>query len=1092
MSNGLSTWEQIKFVGALAQERGVGVAWRVATSDDPVAAAVAEAQKGKSAERRAYEERYKISEAANDEKIEQIKARKAKEKGKQPRKLVPKETEKQTVKEKKKQTREEAKENKKKARAKAHAKRVANAKPSKRKRDIEKCQKCCRTDPPTIAGVPAGEAFRPVPEKDPKYQKCLREATVKRQYARSRRKRKAETEKEKRLNNFDEQAYLLDNLRWIVNVGREHTNVSVENQEKFSESLSRHNYRYFLQLEDDEPRITKNKLVGLGLSALNNLTTAQLSGLIPQLRLFKAVSGGEKTVTTEFPFNKFTTMDSIVKSEQGRGVDVGLLKVDWKDTGGQPWTSGKSFEGTMVLHFQSLEAIFKNRTVNGQSISFADLMDKAGTKNYDPQGLAEKNCEHKGVKCNEENRIERARDAKEQKRADAFEAAETNQVEGLGLCLDNETKIILEAGWSIADATALNLTKRDDDGKTIVDQLGDMRRRYILEIWRSEIAVTDNGEVDVTLSFSAWIEGMALSTQSDILNIEDSNFKNLSPQLQTLIKEAEQTSRDLGANQTKAKELLKKQKEDKKAGKKDTSKKLLDELRNQKKDLDEKYKRQKSNLDLEAYRKIFSLMTYSLGDKTSKAGGRTSSRVFYVDLSEKAKDLYTELLELQATKGDISRGVALKAEKALIEKYLNERETKKGQLTSEGQKFGNNWWINFVDNFGTGTAGEKSDDAKAELKKMNKMIKDKQASKTAQGYVQLVGQNNDLRIQYVFLGDIIEAVMSIIYEPRQLIGNKPGAKIGTTCKFLRKGLKLLMGCVTIIDPWTLEERNMPLADIPVSLNYFKAFWFDNVVGKNLKRYTLLPFLKDLCGKLVSNAMAPKRFGGTPGYQLSFKTDRVVLREGNPLDQKWNKGVVSSPKERININEAFPGGGLSKTPGKQNAYSEWLYVYADGNPRTVRSKSSWQPLGYFEDQGKKSLGDKSVNIPHFIVGADKGIIKNIKFQKNKIPGRFEMALEQAKAKQDRRVRSNLMFQDMYNADITLFGNPAFKNGQWVYLDARSMGVTPGSENLSRLNIGGYYRVYEIQNRAGPGEFTTTLKSVQELGMAQIWAARQRKK
>ena len=162
-----------------------------------------------------------------------------------------------------------------------------------------------------------------------------------------------------------------------------------------------------------------------------------------------------------------------------------------------------------------------------------------------------------------------------------------------------------------------------------------------------------------------------------------------------------------------------------------------------------------------------------------------------------------------------------------------------------------------------------------------------------------------------------------------------------------------------------------------------AWWFDSVVGKNRKNYMLRSFLQDLCGKLINNLMSPQRYGGMPGFALMFSHIPLVLRDGSPLDTEWDK-AASKPKERIDISTLLPGGRHARQEGRQNTYSEWLYVYAVGNPKTIRRQSGWQPLGWADK-------DEKVNIPHFMIGANTGMLKNVTFKRTNIPGQTEVAL-----------------------------------------------------------------------------------------------------
>ena len=111
-------------------------------------------------------------------------------------------------------------------------------------------------------------------------------------------------------------------------------------------------YKNFIQLTSDEPGTTNNKLCGYGADSLNDLTTAQLSSLIPFIRIYKLVESEDgKPVQVDFPFNKFTTMQSILDSKENRGTDAGLIGIDWSDVGGNPAQAGLIFQyGNRVDH----------------------------------------------------------------------------------------------------------------------------------------------------------------------------------------------------------------------------------------------------------------------------------------------------------------------------------------------------------------------------------------------------------------------------------------------------------------------------------------------------------------------------------------------------------------------------------------------------------------------------------------------------------------------------------------------------------------------------------------------------------------------
>ena len=155
---------------------------------------------------------------------------------------------------------------------------------------------------------------------------------------------------------FDDQSFLWDFIKVFKNKSR---------------------YRNFIKLKDKQPGLTFNKLYGEGANALGSLTTAQISSLVPKFKLYKEIKNGNEITNLEFPFNKFTTQESILESALSRGSDVGFISVNWDDTGVNPFSVGVSFSGNMVLKFSSFESLFKMRDSGDGQLAFADLLNPA-------------------------------------------------------------------------------------------------------------------------------------------------------------------------------------------------------------------------------------------------------------------------------------------------------------------------------------------------------------------------------------------------------------------------------------------------------------------------------------------------------------------------------------------------------------------------------------------------------------------------------------------------------------------------------------------------------------------------------------------
>jgi hypothetical protein len=152
------------------------------------------------------------------------------------------------------------------------------------------------------------------------------------------------------------------------------------------------------------------------------------------------------------------------------------------------------------------------------------------------------------------------------------------------------------------------------------------------------------------------------------------------------------------------------------------------------------------------------------------------------------------------------------------------------------------------------------------------------------------------------------------------------------------------------------------------------------------------------------------------------------------------------------------------------------------------------VGSNSDFLAKNKGKSSFNIfndiPHFYIGGQKGMLREVSFSRTQIPGKLEAALSSGASP----ARKNLLFQNKYDAQVSIFGNPVFKPGMLIYLDPRGIGLgtpegidqqDPGGVDFKYdLGIGGYYRVHNVSNEISSGIFTTTLSTTAELDLRDI--------
>jgi len=127
-----------------------------------------------------------------------------------------------------------------------------------------------------------------------------------------------------------------------------------------------------------EPFGLMNKLIGNSKSEeLNNLTTAQISALIPLLRIFKVhrlPNGTERHNEILFDTHVTRTDMTVFESRSARGAGSGLNSFDITFDGSNFFTAKKAIKAKLSMHFDSFNDIIRIRRSNsGQTFRYVDL-----------------------------------------------------------------------------------------------------------------------------------------------------------------------------------------------------------------------------------------------------------------------------------------------------------------------------------------------------------------------------------------------------------------------------------------------------------------------------------------------------------------------------------------------------------------------------------------------------------------------------------------------------------------------------------------------------------------------------------------------
>jgi len=286
---------------------------------------------------------------------------------------------------------------------------------------------------------------------------------------------------------------------------------------------------------------------------------------------------------------------------------------------------------------------------------------------------------------------------------------------------------------------------------------------------------------------------------------------------------------------------------------------------------------------------------------------------------------------------------------------------------------------------------------------------------------------------------------------------------------------------------TGKTKFVNLGDVPISVKYFVEFLTEKLSSKEEGVYLLSRFLNDMLNGLVRTflnddtcwdikvnqrvslqqaAVSGYREGsgkGTNGHGRDEVTNHIIDVKGDwcksctkatdfgtklaPDKDKYDGRLSLADVSVKKYQPLIQVGGRRKRPDKGNPGVDKEVNYM------VYSVGRTQPAEYMK--GNKTFDEKR-GIFHYILGRDKGIIRNIDLQKTQTPGLQEVRFEQS----GYDGLKQLLVQ--YDVNIDTYLNVKAFPGTYLFVDPRGFdpasNLTPCSNNnLTEYGIGGYYMI-----------------------------------
>ena len=272
---------------------------------------------------------------------------------------------------------------------------------------------------------------------------------------------------------------------------------------------------------------------------------------------------------------------------------------------------------------------------------------------------------------------------------------------------------------------------------------------------------------------------------------------------------------------------------------------------------------------------------------------------------------------------------------------------------------------------------------------------------------------------------------------------------------------------------------------------------NKVIAKELLNYPLSKFIKDVINELIKSFINSEDCSGQNSSQrVSINSTTIVgynrLENGIDTITDLCLGYLEDPKSIAEYYGNYFQKGVFNisniTADPNGQIFPLIKISGDRNNPITFKNIDMMTNFYVFSVGRnypadKYVGDRDIDasagIFHYLLGEDRGIVKNIKLQKTTTPGLKEVRFEQEGYAGLEQLR------EVYNASIDCYLNPQTFPGTYIYIppegfapdfSMRSMVDDKGNLlDLTKFGIGGYYMITKTTHQISPGQADTTIEA-----------------
>ena len=258
------------------------------------------------------------------------------------------------------------------------------------------------------------------------------------------------------------------------------------------------------------------------------------------------------------------------------------------------------------------------------------------------------------------------------------------------------------------------------------------------------------------------------------------------------------------------------------------------------------------------------------------------------------------------------------------------------------------------------------------------------------------------------------------------------------------------------------------SEIPILLDNWKMFMINNVIRQKRQNYPLINYIHDTVGQLLEPALGTLQKGCGDGLDamspLKFVEPKIAVFTAERVNgfappSHKTKGLrtmhvnIGDPKR---FSSTILKKEINTAPSQDHKVKHFVVLY-DGSSLMQK----------FSDSGSLYEQNIKQNVPHFFIGANKGIFRNAAFRKSDVPFYSESKVI------DQGDTDGGLLREKYDANLSLFGTAHFLQGMRFYLDPTYTAMAPGNmEQLQRdIGLGGYYTITKVHSSITPQDFVT---------------------